>query len=50
MRLTLATLGLLAAGPVTPSPAVTGIEYQLVFTRATAATRTIGVTMRFQAS
>ncbi len=50
MRLTLATLGLLATGTIPPSPAIAGIEYQLVFNRATAATRTIGVTMRFQAS
>lgn len=52
MRLTLASLGLLAAGivPQSPPPVVTGIEYRLTFTKATAATRSIGVSMRFQAS
>ena len=52
MRLTLATLGLLAAGTIPPSPppVVTGIEYQLTFTKTTAATRSLGVSMRFQAS
>ncbi len=52
MRLILASLGLFAAGlvPPPPTPAVTGIEYQLTFTKATAATRSLGVSMRFQAS
>ena len=52
MRLTLASLGLLAAGTIPPSPppVVTGIEYQLTFTKATAAARSLGVSMRFQAS
>lgn len=52
MRLTLASLGLLATGPIPPSPApvVAGIEYQLVFNKTTAATRSLGVSMRFQAS
>ena len=52
MRLALATLGLLATGTIPPSPppVVTGIEYQLVFNKTTAATRSLGVSMRFQAS
>ena len=52
MRLTLASLGLLMAGtsPSSPPPLVTGIEYQLTFTKATAATRSLGVSMRFQSS
>ena len=52
MRRTLASLGILAAGTIPPSPlpVVTGIEYQLTFTKATAATRSLGVSMRFQAS
>ncbi len=50
--LTLVSLALLATGPVhqPPAPVVTGIEYQLVFNRTTAAARSLGVSMRFQAS
>ncbi len=52
MRLIIAGLGLLTVGltPPAPLPVVTGIEYQLTFTKATAATRSIGVSMRFQSA
>jgi predicted metalloprotease with PDZ domain len=43
-------LFLLGLGPRSPAPAIADITYTLKFTRATAATRTIDVTMRFNAA
>lgn len=50
MKALVASLSLIVVASTPPVPAVTGIDYQLTFTKATAATRTIGVSMRFQAS
>ena len=46
------TPSLLVAGsiPTVPVPAISEIDYQLTFTRATATTRSLGVSMRFQAA
>jgi predicted metalloprotease with PDZ domain len=45
-----AALASWAIGPGAPAAPVANIEYDLTFTRTTAATRSVGVTMRFEAT